>query len=85
VATYAYSLFLQGKTSEALELMRKLDRADLEKPAIAVYYGYFLAAAGKTQEAEDYLTLAATGTLLPEEKALLSHARRSSAAPGPPR
>lgn len=78
VSTYAYSLHLQGQTSEALKLMQGLNPQDLNKPSIAVYYGFLLAAGGETLKASDYLTTAGGGALLPEEKDLVALARRMS-------
>lgn len=70
VSTYAYSLHLQKKTREALELMAKLKPEDLEQPTISGYYGLLLAAAGDQAKAKKYLELAGKGRLLPEETKL---------------
>ena len=76
VSTYAYSLYMRGQTSEALKLMQGLNPRDLKQPSVAVYYGFLLAAGGETLKANDYLTAAGGGTLLPEEKELVAQARR---------
>jgi Flp pilus assembly protein TadD len=80
-STYAYSLYLQGKTADGLKVMQDLKPADLKKPSVATYYGCLLAGAGQSDRARDYLALAETGTLLPEEKALVANAKRSTATP----
>ena len=81
-STYAYSLHIQGKTAEALEVLQALDLAELEKPSVAAYYGCLLAAAGQTGEAKEYLALSDAAPLLPEEKELVMRARQLCALPG---
>jgi tetratricopeptide (TPR) repeat protein len=80
-STYAYSLHLQGKTLEAVSVMEKIAPPDLRKPALAAYYGSFLAAAGQRSKARDYLGLADAAFLLPEEKEMVRNARRASGSP----
>lgn len=75
VSTYAYSLYVQEKREEALQVIEKLPPADLEKPSIAAYYGVFLQAAGQSDKARKYLDLTSKATLLPEERALVEKAR----------
>jgi hypothetical protein len=57
--------------------MSTLDPTQLHEPATAAYYGVFLAAAGRTQDAQEYLKLGATAKLLPEEKILVTKAEKS--------
>lgn len=74
-STHAYALHLQGRTGEGLKVLEKLPKAELQKPAIATYYGILLAADGQTNKALPYLTIAAKfEQLLPEEKALIARA-----------
>lgn len=73
-ATYAYGLFLQGKVTEAEEIMRALPAEQVEQPQIATYFAVILAAQNKWQEGSRYLQLARTAKLLPEEKELLDRA-----------
>jgi hypothetical protein len=75
VSTYAFSLHLQKKDSEALRVMRQLKADDLNKPAVAGYYGLFLEAAGSNVLAETYLDGAAKAVLLPEERTLFAQAK----------
>jgi hypothetical protein len=82
VSTYAFSLHLQKKDSEALRIMRQLKPGDLNQPAVAGYYGLFLEAAGSNTLAQTYLDGAANAILLPEERTLFAQARDRLAHPG---
>ena len=75
-STYAFSLHLQGKTKEGVEVLRAMKPEDLANPAIAVYYGVLLSAAGETQASRDYLDKSNKAFLLPEELALVTSARK---------
>lgn len=73
VSTYAYALYLQGRNQEGLAALQKLKPSQLEQRSAALYYGVLLRAAGQTNEAARFLSLAQTqGSLLPEEKQLLA-------------
>jgi hypothetical protein len=74
VSTYAYSLCLQGKNKEALKLLDNLKKEDIEKPAIAAYYGLILASTGEYTKARPYLERGLQAKLLPEEKNLITGA-----------
>lgn len=74
VATYAFSLYLQKKNSEALRLMNQLKPADLERSSIAGYYGLILSSAGDKAKARPYLEKAGKSLLLPEERELFRRA-----------
>jgi predicted Zn-dependent protease len=72
VATFAYSLHLQGRDQEGIAAFRKLKPEQLDDPSAALYYGLLLSATGKPDEAAPYLEIARTrGQLLPEERQLL--------------
>jgi hypothetical protein len=72
VSTYAYALCLQGRAKAGVITMKKLNPHSLKQPAVALYYGVLLAAAGETNEATRFLTIAENrGQFLPEEKRLL--------------
>jgi len=75
-STYAFSLHLQGKTKEGLEVLRALKAEELANPAVAVYYGILLSAAGEVQTSRDYLGKSDKAFLLPEELALVTSARK---------
>lgn len=69
-ATYAWSQHLQGKSKEALDLLKGLKPEQLLDPGTAVYYGLILAANGRAEQARKPLELAAKASLLPEERAM---------------
>ena len=74
-STYAYALYLQGRTKDGLAVMQKLDASLQQQPDAALYYAVLLAASGATNEAAFYLKIARTKTQwLPEEKRLLAAA-----------
>jgi len=74
-STYAFSLHLQGRTKEAIEMLRTLGLDKLDQPSLALYYGVFLAADGQPETARGYLKRAETAYMLPEEMALLRQAK----------
>ncbi|MEN9573059.1 MAG: hypothetical protein RL514_914 [Verrucomicrobiota bacterium] len=74
VSTYAFSLYLQQKSADALAAFAKLKPEQLLEPGIAAYYGLVLSANGKTAEAGKFLQAARQALLLPEETALLARA-----------
>ena len=74
LSTYAYSLFCQGKTAEAVRLLDSLKHDQLEEPGVAAYYGVILAGSGDHARAKHYLQRAHDARLLPEERTLLGKA-----------
>ena len=74
-STYAYSLHLQEKSSDALKVLDQLEPKQLEIPSIAAFYGVILEASGKGVRAKKFLELAGTAKLLPEELALVQTAQ----------
>lgn len=76
-STYAYSQYLSGDISAALETMSRLEAEQLRDPAIAAYHGILLAAAGQKEKAQDFLQLSSGAYLLPEEKELIAKAEKS--------
>lgn len=74
-STCAFSLHLQGRTKEAIEILRALGLDKLDDPSLALYYGVFLAADGQKETARGYLKRAETAFMLPEETALLAQAK----------
>jgi cytochrome c-type biogenesis protein CcmH/NrfG len=75
LSTYAYSLFLQHKAADALQLFSSLTSQQLADPAIAAYYGVILSGSGKAAKAKPYLELAQQAKLLPEERILIQKAK----------
>jgi tetratricopeptide (TPR) repeat protein len=80
VSTYAYSLYLQHRSDEALKLFESLDAQALATPGVATYYGVILAGAGKSSKAKAYLDVADGAKLLPEERNLIRKARAGIAS-----
>ena len=78
-STYAFSLYLQGRTKEGLAALEKLKPEALEAPSVAVYYGLLLSEAGQTNKASKYLSIAQKSELLPEEKTLVAEALKRRA------
>lgn len=74
-STFAYSLHLQKRTTEALAVLERFDRRTLESPNIALYYGALLAADGQSERSGPFLASAARAPMLPEEKLLLQRSR----------
>ncbi len=72
-STYAFSLYLQGRTAQALAVMQQFP-GELRNPSVAAYYGIMLAAAGRQEEAESFLRIASRAGLLPEEQLLVRNA-----------
>lgn len=75
-STYAFALFTEGKTTEALRQMETLKEAQLRHPAIAAYYFVMLVENGKMERAHAFLSAANRAQLLPEEQQLLTNATR---------
>lgn len=75
-STYAFALFTEGKTSEALREMERLKEPQLRHPSIAAYYFVILVENGKMERAHSYLSAANKAQLLPEEQQLLTAATR---------
>ncbi|PYI94596.1 MAG: hypothetical protein DME97_01070 [Verrucomicrobia bacterium] len=75
-STYAFALFTEGKTSEALKEMETLKEPQLRHPSIAAYYFVMLVENGKMERAHSFLSAANKAQLLPEEQQLLTAATR---------
>lgn len=75
-ATYAFALFTEGKTSDALKMMETLKDAQLRHPTIAAYYFVMLVENGSMERAHLFLSAANRAQLLPEEQQLLTTATR---------
>ena len=75
-ATYAFSLFRQGKFAEAVAVMNDLSPEQVSDPTVSLYYGIFLAAAGEPQKAQPFLQAGAKAPMFREERELLSEANK---------
>ena len=74
--TYAFALFTEGKTNDALKMMETLKEAQLRHPAVAAYYFVMLVENGSMERAHLFLSAANKAQLLPEEQHLLTTATR---------
>ena len=74
VSTYAFSLYLQEKNTEALKVIEQLKPQELQNPSIAGYYGLILKATGNGAKARVYLESAFKAPMLPEERRLFERA-----------
>jgi Flp pilus assembly protein TadD len=77
ISTYAYSLCLQKKNSDAVKVLETMKPEYLKIPAIAAYYGVIQAQAGHKEVARDCIARAETAKLLPEEKEMIRLAKAS--------
>lgn len=75
-STYAFALFVEGRTSEALREMETLKEQQLRHPVIAAYYFVMLVENGKMEKAHTFLSAANKAQLLPEEQQLFTAATR---------
>jgi predicted Zn-dependent protease len=75
-STYAFALFTEGRTREALTQMETLKEPQLRHPVIAAYYFVMLVENGKMEQAHSFLSAANKAQLLPEELQLLTAATR---------
>lgn len=75
ISTYAYSLLMQDKAGEALNVLNGLKSEYLQIPSVAAYYGVIQAQAGHKDIAQTSLARAETAKLLPEEKELIRLAK----------
>jgi predicted Zn-dependent protease len=76
-STFAYSLHLQGRNQEAVEVVSKLAPGDRENPAFAVYFAAIYIQNGQTNEAYHCLALSQKADLLAEEKSLAEEIRKA--------
>lgn len=73
-STYAFALFSNDRTRQALKVMNTLPQEQLSKPEIAAYYGIILAASNDAENAREFLEIGSKAKLLPEEKELIEKA-----------
>jgi thioredoxin-like negative regulator of GroEL len=69
--TYAFSLYVQGRTTEGLEILQKLPPEALHDPHAAVYAAVVLLDLNQTDGAKEYIQVAKHGPIYAEEKRLL--------------
>jgi len=83
--TYAFSLYVQGRTTEALEILQKLSPEQLHEPHNAVYAAVLYLDVNQLDAAKEYIQAARRGPLYVEEKRLLEDelAKTSGGSPSP--
>ena len=83
--TYAFSLYVQGRTSEGLEILQKIPPEALHDPHAAVYVAVLLLDLNRNDDAKEFIQLAKKGPIYAEEKRLLEDdlAKISGASPSP--
>jgi hypothetical protein len=72
--TYAFALYGLGRTTPALEVLRKLRPEQLLDPHTAVYAAVILLDESQVDAAKPYVAAAKEGPIYPEEKKLLEEA-----------
>jgi len=84
--TYAYSLYMLGRTAEGIGVMKTLPPEGVHDPHAAVYAALLLLDENNTAAAQEYVVAAQAGPIFPEEKKLLDEAlakTKSTPAPNP--
>jgi thioredoxin-like negative regulator of GroEL len=83
--TYAFSLYVQGRTTEGLEILQKLPPEALREPHAAVYAAVLLLDVNQTDGAKEYIQVAKHGPIFAEEKRLLEDelTKIAGASPSP--
>ena len=83
--TYAFSLYVQGRTTEGLEILQRLPPEALHEPHAAVYAAVLLLDVNQTDGAKEYIQVAKHGPIYAEEKRLLEDelTKISGASPSP--
>ncbi len=83
--TYAFSLYVQGRTMEGLDAIRKLPPEALHESHNAVYAAVLLLDVNQADSAKEFVQAAKRGPLYAEEKRLLEDevTKVSGAAPSP--
>ena len=72
--TYAYSLYMLGRTAEGIAIMKKLPLEGVHDPHAAVYAALLLLDENNAPAAQEYIFAAQAGPIFPEEKKLLDEA-----------
>jgi len=72
--TYAFSLYGLGRTTEGLEIIKKLPNDQLHDPHASVYVAVLLLDENQVDAAKEYIDTAQRGPIFVEEKKLLDEA-----------
>jgi cytochrome c-type biogenesis protein CcmH/NrfG len=82
--TYAFSLYMLGRTAEGVEITKKLPPEGVRDPHAAVYAAVLLLDENQAPAAQEYILAAQAGPIFPEEKKLLDEAIAKAKSPTPP-
>jgi thioredoxin-like negative regulator of GroEL len=82
---YAFALYVQGRTTEGLEILQRLPPEALHESHAAVYAAVLLLDVNQTDGAKEYIQAAKRGSIYAEEKRLLEDelTKISGASPSP--
>ena len=69
--TYAFALYVQGRTTDGLAVLEKLPPEALRDPHTAVYAAIILLDLNQSDKAKEYIQIAKQGPIYAEEKRLL--------------
>ena len=83
VVTYAFSLYVSGRTSEGIEILKKLPTDQLRDPRVAAYYAVLLADENQVDAAREYAAIARADSIFLEEKKMLDEAIAKLPSPTP--
>ena len=83
--TYAFALYVQGRTNEGLDILQKLPPETLHEPHNAVYAAVLFLDLNQADVAKEYVQAAKRGPLYSEEKRVLEDelAKTGVASPSP--
>jgi Tetratricopeptide repeat len=83
--TYAFSLYVQGRSSEGLRVLQALPPEALHESHAAVYVAVLLLDLNRTDDAKEFIQVAKHGPIFAEEKRLLEDelAKISGGSPSP--
>jgi predicted Zn-dependent protease len=83
--TYAFSLYIQGRSREGLDVLEKLQPEALHAPHAAVYVAVMLLDLDEIDDAKQYIQIAKRGPIYAEEKRLLEDelTKTASGSPSP--
>ena len=79
-STYGFSCYLKGDKNTALRVFSALPEGQQRQPEVAAYYGIILMSSGERAKAREFLAIAESASLLPEERALVVNAQRTAAS-----
>ena len=81
VVAQALSLSAQGRTSEGIAVLQKLPPEKLHDARVALYLAVLLLTDGKADAAHEFIDVANSGFVFPEEKKLLQEALQKQLSP----